>query len=127
MIFHISSQCLSEGILSVFGDYLENEHKKLAKELQALMNGDLTEYEKELLLQRILEEKLLIRIIRKQYSKYIKHVVDGFYKFSWISRIYFADRSDGSPDISLKMIATPPTDYRSNPRQWGGVMNAFAG
>ena len=124
---HSNSQMISESILRLFDGLVKMQAEELTKELQALMDENLTEEEKELLLQRILEGKLRLRETRKQYRRTKKQVND-IYKKYWFERIRFAERSDGSPDMTLKMVATPPTDNNvfDDCYRWGGAVDALA-
>lgn len=124
---HSNSQMISESILRLFDGLVKMQAEELTKELQALMDENLTEEEKELLLQRILEGKLRLRETRKQYRRTKKQVND-IYKKYWFERIRFAERSDGSPDMTLKMVATPPTDNNAfdDCYRWGGAVDALA-
>lgn len=124
---HSNSQMISESILRLFDGLVKMQAEELTKELQALMDENLTEEEKELLLQRILEGKLRLTETRKQYRRTKKQVND-IYKKYWFERIRFAERSDGSPDMTLKMVATPPTDNNvfDDCYRWGGAVDALA-
>lgn len=122
------SQMISEAILSAFGDALKSERKELAEELQALLDQNLSEAEKELLLLQALERRLRIRVYRR-VRRWVKTFVNNtFYKKYWFERISFAERSDGSPDMTLKMVATPPTDNNvfDDCYRWGGAVDALA-
>lgn len=128
MYYHIhNSQMLSESILSLFEGFVVERYEELTQELQALMDGDLSEEERELLLRQILERKQRLRETRKQYRRAKKQVND-IYRYYWFDRIRFADRSDGSSDMTLKMIATPPTDNNAfdDCYQWGGAVDALS-
>ena len=118
------SQRIAEAILAALDDAMKSERRELSEALQALLAQDLTEAEKAFLLAQILESKERYKAIRKSYRKAKKQVND-FYKQYWLRRISFAERSNGSPDITLKMIATLPTDndYMDDCYRWGGTAN----
>lgn len=110
--------------MAAFDDEMRSERQQVTKEIQALLDQDLTGAEREFLLEQILESQVRYLAIRKSYRRAKKRVND-FYKQYWVRRIYFADRADGSPDTTLKMIATPPTDndYSDDCYRWGGTAN----